>query len=166
MATCSFPARLRSPATRDFKQTTSRILVAYRFKCVSHARWKIGTTLRTLTGQVSNDRCDIVGLLRGLVRNRGRTHMHLHYLESVDHLLRPDKTISAIRNSYSGYSIPYQIVIVIAVPAMGARQLERMLYFLPSSASVRVRPRIAALAVAYWMAKLVSVIESLWKIAR
>lgn len=43
----------------------------------------------------------------------------------------------------------YQIVLVIAVPAIGARQLARMLYFRPSKATVRVRPRIPAFAVEY-----------------
>lgn len=39
------------------------------------------------------------------------------------------------------------MVRVMAVPALGAMQLARMLYFLPSMASVLVSPRIADLAV-------------------
>jgi hypothetical protein len=41
------------------------------------------------------------------------------------------------------------MVAVIAVPADGAMTFARMLYFAPSSASVRVRPVIAAFAVEY-----------------
>lgn len=44
----------------------------------------------------------------------------------------------------------YQIVLVIAVPAEGAITFAMMLYFLPSIASVRVRPVIPALAVEYY----------------
>jgi hypothetical protein len=44
----------------------------------------------------------------------------------------------------------YQTVIVIAVPADGAMTLAKMLYFLPSIASVRVRPMIADFAVEYF----------------
>jgi hypothetical protein len=43
----------------------------------------------------------------------------------------------------------YQIVLVMAVPADGAITFTNMLYFLPSRASVRVRPAIAAFAVEY-----------------
>ena len=43
----------------------------------------------------------------------------------------------------------YQIVLVIAVPACGARQFAMIPYLPPSKARVRVRPRIAALAVEY-----------------
>lgn len=43
-------------------------------------------------------------------------------------------------------------MLVIAVPAIGAMALAKMLYFLPSMASVRVRPMIPALAVQYWKA--------------
>lgn len=39
----------------------------------------------------------------------------------------------------------------MAVPAEGAMQLAKMLYFRPSIASVRVNPRMAALAVEYYM---------------
>lgn len=42
------------------------------------------------------------------------------------------------------------MVIVMAVPADGAIELARMLYFLPSIARVRVKPMIAAFAVAYY----------------
>lgn len=37
--------------------------------------------------------------------------------------------------------------MVMAVPALGAMQLARMLYFSPSMARVRVKPRMAAFAV-------------------
>ena len=43
----------------------------------------------------------------------------------------------------------YQIVLVIAVPACGARQFAMIPYLPPSKARVRVKPRIAALAVEY-----------------
>lgn len=39
----------------------------------------------------------------------------------------------------------------MAVPADGAITFARMLYFLPSRASVRVRPVIAAFAVEYYV---------------
>ena len=42
------------------------------------------------------------------------------------------------------------MVIVMAVPADGAIELAKMLYFLPSIARVRVKPMIAAFAVEYW----------------
>jgi hypothetical protein len=42
-----------------------------------------------------------------------------------------------------------QTVLVIAVPAEGAMTLERILYFLPSRASVRVKPVMPAFAVEY-----------------
>jgi hypothetical protein len=41
------------------------------------------------------------------------------------------------------------MVIVMAVPADGAIELARMLYFLPSMARVRVKPMMAAFAVEY-----------------
>jgi hypothetical protein len=41
------------------------------------------------------------------------------------------------------------MVIVMAVPAEGAMTLAKILYFLPSRASVRVKPMMAALAVEY-----------------
>jgi hypothetical protein len=41
------------------------------------------------------------------------------------------------------------MVMVMAVPADGAMTLARILYFLPSIASVRVNPIIAAFAVEY-----------------
>ena len=44
---------------------------------------------------------------------------------------------------------PYQIVLVIAVPADGAMTLASMLYFFPSTERVLVRPVMAALAVEY-----------------
>ena len=44
-----------------------------------------------------------------------------------------------------------QIVAVMAVPADGAIALAKMLYFLPSMASVRVRPVMAAFAVEYYV---------------
>lgn len=43
------------------------------------------------------------------------------------------------------------MVLVMAVPADGAITFARMLYFLPSRASVRVRPVIAAFAVEYYV---------------
>lgn len=43
------------------------------------------------------------------------------------------------------------MVLVMAVPAEGAMTLARMLYFLPSMASVRVRPVMPAFAVEYCM---------------
>lgn len=46
--------------------------------------------------------------------------------------------------------VTYQMVIVMAVPADGAIELARMLYFLPSIARVRVRPMMAAFAVEYY----------------
>ena len=45
--------------------------------------------------------------------------------------------------------VAYHTVIVMAVPAEGAMELARMLYFLPSIARVRVNPMIAAFAVEY-----------------
>jgi hypothetical protein len=42
------------------------------------------------------------------------------------------------------------MVLVMAVPADGAITFAKMLYFLPSRASVRVRPVIAAFAVEYY----------------
>jgi hypothetical protein len=43
------------------------------------------------------------------------------------------------------------MVLVMAVPADGAITFAKILYFLPSRASVRVRPVIAAFAVEYWV---------------
>lgn len=45
--------------------------------------------------------------------------------------------------------VTYQMVIVMAVPADGAIEFARILYFLPSIARVRVKPMIAAFAVEY-----------------
>jgi hypothetical protein len=53
-----------------------------------------------------------------------------------------------MRDQHGAYEIQvYQIVWVMAVPAEGARTLERMLYLRPSMARVLVKPIIAALAV-------------------
>lgn len=46
-------------------------------------------------------------------------------------------------------NLTYQTVCVMAVPAEGAMQFAKMLYFLPSIARVRVRPMIPAFAVEY-----------------
>lgn len=46
--------------------------------------------------------------------------------------------------------VTHQMVIVMAVPADGAIELARMLYFLPSIARVRVKPMMAAFAVEYY----------------
>ena len=43
-----------------------------------------------------------------------------------------------------------QTVIVIAVPARGAMQLDNMLYFWPSRASVLVSPKMPAFAAEYY----------------
>jgi hypothetical protein len=42
------------------------------------------------------------------------------------------------------------MVMVMAVPADGAMTFAKILYFLPSIASVRVRPTMAAFAVEYY----------------
>jgi hypothetical protein len=56
--------------------------------------------------------------------------------------------VSALEEKvFDSYS--HQIVLVMAVPAEGAMTLLRILYFLPSIASVRVRPMIPAFAVEY-----------------
>ena len=47
-------------------------------------------------------------------------------------------------------SVTYQIVMVMAVPADGAIEFARMLYFRPSTARVRVKPMMAAFAVEYY----------------
>lgn len=46
------------------------------------------------------------------------------------------------------------MVLVMAVPADGAMTFDRILYFLPSRARVRVRPVIAAFAVEYCANKI------------
>lgn len=77
----------------------------------------------------------------------------MKYLECINHLLGPVhehiRYCISSRTSHLKKFIAYQIVLVIAVPAIGARQLARMLYFRPSNATVRVRPRIPAFAVEY-----------------
>lgn len=49
----------------------------------------------------------------------------------------------------SNSAVTCQMVIVMAVPADGAIELAKMLYFLPSIARVRVNPMMAAFAVEY-----------------
>jgi hypothetical protein len=86
----------------------------------------------TLAREVSNDRGDKIRL------------------EGIDHLLWPIKEESIYSGLVTSRMYTHQMVIVMAVPAIGARQFARMLYFRPSSANVRVSPRIAALAVEYY----------------